>query len=281
MISRKLIIVSFGLIVLALHPYSEAQQAVKISLDGTWNFKTDPNNIGEEQGWFKMDLDGSSWDKMDVPGNWNLRNEYAHYTGKGWYKKSFMLPQGMKRKNIILHFEAVYHDCTVWFNGEKVGTNHSGFLPFEFDVTELIHADKENTITLCADNTFKRGAIWNYGGIRRPVTLSAHDGLRIRHQYITPEIDLDKKLALVNIKVLLENFSATQKKVEGNVLLSANNGYEETLPFSVTIPASGKSEVMVKTTIRRKDFYLWDFDDPFLYRSEVNLDQMRKESGKV
>lgn len=242
-----------------------------IDLNGEWLFKTDPNGIGESEGWFNAQQSGAFWDKMEVPGNWDLHNEYAHYVGKGWYQKSFTLPPELKDKTFILHFEAVYHDCTVWLNGRELGKNNSGFLPFEFEITPLLRQDEENTLTVCADNTFKRGAIWNWGGIRRPVTLRANEGVRVIHQHITPEVDLKKQTANVGIRLFLENHLNHPIMASGHVLLTAGNGFRKTVPFSLGIPAHSKGETVVTTTIDKKDFHLWHFDDPFIYRSSIKL----------
>ena len=71
-----------------------------LSLNGNWAFKTDPNDKGEQEQWFKETMDISSWDAMAVPGNWDLRNEYAHYVGKAWYRKSFST-QGIKKDQVV------------------------------------------------------------------------------------------------------------------------------------------------------------------------------------
>jgi len=243
----------------------------ELTLNGTWRFKTDPNNVGESEEWFRAGLTPEGWDSMEVPGNWDLHNEYAHFAGKGWYTKTFTLPTDWNAKSMILHFEAVYHDCTFWLNGKKLGENNTGFLPFEFEVTELLRHGQENTLTVCADNTFKRGAIWNWGGIRRPVTLKAFDGIRITHQHITPVVDLEKKEAEVSIRVFLENFKTESVVAEGELLLTSKNGYQQVLPFSTPISAKGKQGIVLHANIRKRDFHLWHFDDPFLYQSSISL----------
>ncbi|WP_114751117.1 glycoside hydrolase family 2 TIM barrel-domain containing protein [Pleomorphovibrio marinus] len=248
-----------------------AQSEEEYSLNGVWQFATDPNSVGESEEWFQEGMNTEGWDEIGVPGNWDLLNEYSHYVGKGWYSKKFTLPSDWEAKDVILDFEAVYHDCTVWLNGEKLGENDSGFLPFEFEVTELLHPTQENTLVVCADNTFKRGAIWNWGGIRRPVKLKAYDGLRITRQHITPSVDLENNEAKVSIRLYLENFKRGSEKAEGNVVLTANNGYRQVLPFSTSIPAEAHQEIVLDTQIRKKDVHLWHFDDPFLYHSTVNL----------
>lgn len=218
---------------------------------------------------------------MSVPGNWDLRNEYAHYVGKAWYRRTFATPTNLDKRTVRLLFEAVYHDCTIWLNGKKLGENHSGFLPFEFDITNQLNSSGltrpgPNTLVVCADNTLTRGAIWNWGGIRRPVTLDVTEPVRVVRQHITPTVDLMKKTATVAVRVFLQNHSAQPAEASGTVQLSAPNrnrpaaadrGFARSLPFRVSVPASGTASVLVQTTLNSNETHLWHFDDPFLYTS--------------
>lgn len=241
------------------------------SLNGTWAFRTDPNNVGEIQGWQNPEFSTQNWDEMPVPGNWDLRNEYAHYVGKGWYRKTFTVANELKNKTIHLHFEAVYHDRSVWLNGKKLGENHSGFLPFEFEVASLLQFGQSNTLVVCTDNTFRRGAIWNWGGIRRPVMLVANDGIRIVRQQVTPSIDLTTGKGSVSVKVVLQNHSPQHRNINGEVVLSNKDGITKIQPFSATLSANSTQEVVLNTQFAKNETQLWHFDTPHLYQSEVKI----------
>jgi beta-galactosidase/beta-glucuronidase len=49
----------------------------EISMNGLWQFKTDPANEGEKQLWFANNSIKFP-DALPVPGNWNTQNEYAN-----------------------------------------------------------------------------------------------------------------------------------------------------------------------------------------------------------
>lgn len=55
------------------------------------------------------------------------------------------------------------------------------------------------------DNTFKLGALWNWGGIRRPVWIEVTDKQRLDYQYIAAIPDLKEGTATINVKSDLEN----------------------------------------------------------------------------
>ncbi|WP_276501000.1 sugar-binding domain-containing protein [Terrimonas pollutisoli] len=241
------------------------------SLNGSWAFKTDPNDIGEKQSWFGETVNTSSWDSMTVPGNWDLRNEYSHYVGKAWYRISFSIPDIKKEQVVRLLFEAVYHDSKVWLNGKLLGTSNSGFLPFEFEINKFLNDDKPNSLVVCADNTFRRGAIWNWGGIRRPVTLVVTGPARIVQQMISSQIDLDKKTAAISIKLFVKNTDSNPARLQGEVVLSNKNGFEKIVPFAITVGSGNTAETIVRTTINSKQLHLWNCDDPFLYQSKVRI----------
>lgn len=243
----------------------------QVSLNGTWAFRTDPNGVGEGRGWHQPQTSVAEWDSLPVPGNWDLRNEYAHYVGRGWYRRTFATPAGAPGNVTRLLFEAVYHDCTVWLNGQKLGENHSGFLPFEFDVSEKLNPTGPNTLVVCADNTLTRGAIWNWGGIRRPVSLEVTGSLRVVRQHVTPTVNLAAGTAEVAVRVFLQNHGAQPATARGEVLISAKNGVRKTVPFTADLPAKSSQSVLVKTSFSKPETHLWHFDDPFLYESAVTL----------
>ncbi|NJL76278.1 MAG: hypothetical protein HC892_15920 [Saprospiraceae bacterium] len=121
--------------------YSQTTQ--KISLDGAWAFKIDPYSEGENLGWSKADLNTSTWDSLQVPGNWDLINEYAEYAGDAWYTRTFTIDNYTDLQQIRIVFQSVYHDSKIWVNGNLLGENHLGFLPFHFDISRYIKAGKK------------------------------------------------------------------------------------------------------------------------------------------
>lgn len=258
------------LIALSLTTYQEVFSQTT-PLNGTWAFRTDPNNKGENQGWFKPEFSTQNWDEMPVPYNWDLRNEYAHYVGKAWYRRTFTSNENQKEQVFRLIFEGIYNDSKVWLNGKLLGENNLGYLPFEFEVSNLLNFKGENTLVVVTDNTFKRGAIWTWGGIRRDVKLEATDKVRIVRQHITPIVDLPNKTATVSIKIFLQNYDSKDCEITGNVVISSINGQVKSLPFNAKTLANSTKEVIVKTTFNQTETHLWHFEDPFLYTAEVKI----------
>jgi len=125
------------------------------SLDGIWQFTTN--------------TEVTAWESISVPGNWDTLPAYSTYKGKGWYRREFVAPADWQDKHVRLKFDAVYHDATVTLNGKQLGLHSGGYTPFEFEVTDVVKLGATNTVTVCADSTYRRGAWWHWGGISRSV----------------------------------------------------------------------------------------------------------------
>ncbi|HBT94652.1 MAG TPA: glycoside hydrolase family 2, partial [Coriobacteriia bacterium] len=92
-----------------------------------------------------------------------------------WYKTTFRLSSDLNvfttTDRCLLHFEAVDYACSCYCNGRSVGEHVGGYLPFFFDITDVL-VDGENELTLCVydpgdtgvqlrgKQRLERGGIW-------------------------------------------------------------------------------------------------------------------------
>ena len=101
------------------------------------------------------------------------------YEGVGWYASTIDGTAARPAKIQRLKFGRVNYHAKVWLNGELLGENANGYLPFEFDVTGKLRSDSANLLVLRVDNrprlSWLPGAKqieWiQYGGMLEPVTL--------------------------------------------------------------------------------------------------------------
>ena len=256
---------------------SIAMAMENVTLNGTWNFKTDPYNRGESEAWFNPDTKYENWDKMEVPGNWDLHNEYAEYVGNAWYSYSFKANDTWENEAVRLVFESVYNDCKVWINGQEIGENHSGFLPFQFDITDHLIYGEQNIITVLVNNLFKRGAIWNWGGIRRPVWLEITDPVRLEYQHITAIPDLKNGTAQIDLKIVSSNRTHEDAPVILDINMSRNGSVVKSHQIKTTIPANTEEFVTIwSTKLPKSKVALWSSDFPNLYTSSVAIEKGEK-----
>jgi len=231
------------------------------SLDGPWQFTIDPAKATEPT--------SAGWDTISVPGNWDTLPAYLTHKGKGWYRRSFRVSSEWKGKRVRLKFDAVYHDAVVTLNGVELGTHSGGYTPFEFDITERLVPGKENTLTVCADNTAGRGAWWHWGGISRSVSLVANNDVRIVWQHIRAEPDLKAGNATVFVEYLLANTGKTplsakiQPRIAGTAQSSAS--------VSVEMAPLTQTKVSTQIPLPKTMVRLWHFDRPNLLTLESTL----------
>lgn len=64
-----------------------------------------------------------------------------------WYKKTVTIPAG-KNKNVLLHFGAVDWQCTVFVNGNEVGSHKGGYDPFTIDITRALKKGTKQDIAV-------------------------------------------------------------------------------------------------------------------------------------
>jgi beta-galactosidase len=249
-----------------------AQESQIVSLKGDWSFKIDPEYQGEGLGYEKKDFDSSQWEKMEVPGNWNLHNLYSEYSGDAWYTTAFKLDESYKDKLVRLVFESVYNDSKVWLNGKLLGENHLGFLPFEFDITKNIVYGKENRITVLVNNMFKKGAIWNWGGIRRPIVLQITQPIRVDYQHITAIPDLKKGTANVQIKIVSSNTTSFEKSISYLISIKKDGKVIAKKQVNTILQPNAMEQISVCDIPLNKDkVTLWHYDFPVLYESTIEL----------
>jgi beta-galactosidase/beta-glucuronidase len=52
-----------------------------------------------------------------------------------WYRRSAVAPAAWAGRRVLLHFQAVDHDATVWIDGVDAGRHRGGFTGFSLDIT--------------------------------------------------------------------------------------------------------------------------------------------------
>lgn len=96
-------------------------------------------------------FDTSAWRTLDVPHDFLHELEYDENAAKGggylpgaigWYRRDLAPPPAFDAftTQLILHFEAVMANSSVYLNGELIATHTSGYTPFRIDVTRFFAA---------------------------------------------------------------------------------------------------------------------------------------------
>ena len=118
------------------------------SLDGYWNFVTDPSGnlkVGDL-------ASASNIRKALVPGSWQSQfDDLRDYAGVAWYWTSLTVDDVGPDQIVLVHFGAADYRAEVYVNAQIVGSHEGGYLPFEFDVTSRLHPGENQLAVRIAD----------------------------------------------------------------------------------------------------------------------------------
>src|SRR5579864_5371016 len=246
-----------------------------IQLSGGWRFQMDVSDIGEKEQWYRDNFDRSAWAKVSVPKAWDLYDDALWgYEGVGWY--ATRIDGALARKDSVqrLKFGRVNYHSKVWLNGELLGENVNGYLPFEFDVTGKLKPQNANYVVLRVDNkprlTWLPGAKqieWiQYGGILGPVTLETSAKVYISDLTIqaVPEG------SGASIRCSVEVTSRESKEADATLRMRVAGQPQAVKSITVKVSAAGKS--VENVTLSLKQAKAWSPDTPFLYSLTASVE---------
>jgi beta-galactosidase/beta-glucuronidase len=115
------------------YPRPQFARADWLCLNGEWQFEIDAGDSGKERGLVDRELSG----KITVP-----FCPESPLSGVGhtdfmravWYRRAVTIPSEWAGRNVLLHFQAVDYDATIWINGQEAARHRGGFSPFTVDL---------------------------------------------------------------------------------------------------------------------------------------------------
>ncbi len=245
-----------------------------LCLNGEWGFEIDQGDSGIHRRLLERELS----DKIIVPfcPESKLSGIENHdYYNAVWYRRKVTIPAEWTGKRVLLHFQAVDYDSTVWVNGAEVGRHRGGFSPFSCDISDVASAGEEITIVLRARDDGQKpqprgkqardygpeGAIYvRTTGIWQSVWLEPVPDFSLRRPRITPD--------LANQTLRLEQpISGNAKGLRLRATLSDGVGEVATAECSVEFDLSPRLDLSIPDD-RLK---LWAVGDPHLYDLEIVL----------
>ena len=176
-----------------------------LALDGEWKFQTDPQDVGEKEGWAAGGKIIQRTAKVPLP--WELvAEDLRNYSGVAWYEREVMIPAAMEGKRINLGFHGVAHQAKVYVNGKLAGEHSGAQAPFLLDITALARPGVNNTITVRVFNPLSGVSFYldshsllKVSGLWRSVWLEATGKTFISDLFMIPDIDKGSATARVTV----------------------------------------------------------------------------------
>ncbi len=222
-----------------------------------------------------------NWRQLNLPHDWAIEGPFSEefdartgglpIFGTAWYRKHFTIDKNKKGQNIIIFFDGVMNNSTVYINGTKVGERPFGYIGFEVDLTPYIKFDAENVIAVKV-NPEELSARWYPGaGIYRNVYLEVKNPVHVASwgTYITtPEITAEK--ALVHVETTVNNRSKKKGSFSLKTTLLNKQG-KEVASTSSNIKVGNSSNAVLKQELNILKPELWDLENPHMYTAKTQV----------
>lgn len=213
--------------------FSSADEALKASysskgsefllLNGVWKFNYVADFEDRPQtGFYDMSFDDSSWNDIQVPGNWetqgfgtpiytNITYDFTSpghapywdapapplvprdFNPTGTYRKEFEIPASWQGRDIMLSSDGTKGAAYFYLNGKFLGMSKDSKLPARFNITSLakpgknvlaiqIHRWSDASYLECQD-------FWRLSGLERDVYVYARPQLHIADFFVRASLD--------------------------------------------------------------------------------------------
>lgn len=239
-------------------------------LNGEWDFKYFESIYDVTDAFYESSYDTSGFDKISVPGVWQMAGYDNHqYTNIryhfpfdppyvpqdipcGAYVHTFSYQKEEKAPKAFLNFEGVDSCFYVWLNGVYVGYSQVPHAASEFDVSSLLQ-EGENTLGVlvlkwCDGSYLEDQDKFRMSGIFRDVYLLKRPERAIRDYRMTTKVEKDSATVKMEFRFSLPvETEVTIEDKYGAVVTRGDISQDGTLELNVLNPV------------------LWNTENPYLY----------------
>ena len=264
-----------------------------VSLDGDWEFTTDPKDAGHAGQWY---LPRAKWPEtttLRVPGSWEAQGvggpgdshsstpEAASkplrgtYTGTAWYRKRVRIPETWQGRRVWLAVGGVNAQGWFWVDGQSVAHVDSYCGTYKVDITAHVKPGRDAVIVAKVRNDVpSRKGLFNwierFGGLYRSVELQATPDVLLDRIYTIPDFDNKRVQVVVDVR------SATgTPRGEYTLRIAARTGNESAGALATTLRLAGETTTAT-VALPLAPFHPWSPEDPALYELSVILQHDRE-----
>ena len=237
-----------------------------------WKFYLGTSSTAHTQ-----NFDDSSWDSVDLPHDFSIFQSFTTSGeaesgflpgGTGWYRKTLVMSEEQAGKTILLNFDGVYMNATVYVNGQQVGTHNYGYTSFAFDITDKLVCDgvTENVIAVKAVNESKTSRWYSGSGIYRDVELLVLNPVHVDLNgtaVTTPNIASGNGTVRVAAEIVNDGSAAASVTVKNTVYKKGSASALATASASATVAAGATTKITSSPVVSNPS--LWSVSSPNLY----------------
>ncbi len=275
-----------------------------MSLNGLWNFNWVRDANLRPQTFFSTDFDDKQWDKIEVPGIWEVNGygeavyvnsrfawdyimkpepprvpEKENYVGS--YRRTIDIPTNWDGKEVFINLGAVSSCAYLWVNGKFVGYSEDRKLEPEFNITSYLKKG-ENLIAFqvfrWCDGTFvELQDFWRLAGTSRDMYMYARDPFHINDISVVADLDKNYKNGLFSVTVDFDDNNAAEQQ-GATVELELKNSAGKVVWSDKKILDESSSVVATATL---KNIEQWSAEIPTLYNLTLRLKNKNNKTIEV
>ncbi|OTN77568.1 hypothetical protein A5886_002668 [Enterococcus sp. 8G7_MSG3316] len=264
------------------HPRPQFIRREWTSLDGTWAFAFDDENIGKKENWFQG---FEQQQDINVPFTYETEASGIHdesHHAVLWYQRTF---QANADQLVTLHFEGVDYVTEVWVNGQKIGRHQGAYSRFSFLIdSELRTGDNQLVIRVedsLASDQPRGKQRWlkdNFGcwyvqttGIWKSVWLENTPVYSLDSVKVTPDLDHDQMMFEPQVRKRGSDSTLFADDLYVEITLRFN---DELVSKSITALTHDHAPIYLDTRVREDACWgtkVWHPHHPDLYDIEYRL----------
>ncbi|KJZ72780.1 hypothetical protein HIM_07855 [Hirsutella minnesotensis 3608] len=256
------------------HPRPQLRRDVWQSLNGIWTYSpaTDRNDVNRPPG-------GQLDREVMVPSciESGLSGIQALGVSNMWFAKIFQVPRNWQGKSVLLHFESVDYEATVFVNGVRFGNHVGGYSRLTLDVTQQVRFGQDNQLLVFVRDPTDSEVI--------PVGKQT---LNPRHIWYRPCSGIWQQVWMESVAPDHITQLDVAAGMDGVVTVTAHSALQRGSPFELsvigkdgTVLAKGRGIADRETKFAVPSPKLWSPASPNLYNITVTMgnDQVHSYTG--
>ncbi|MBP3360000.1 MAG: DUF4982 domain-containing protein [Clostridia bacterium] len=231
-------------------------------------------------------FDDSCWEEIDIPHDFAVKKKPEPFNrtqtkrddslrvavgskvgGVAWYRKKLIMDKPKPDERIFIEFDGVYRNSRVYVNEFYIGSNLSGYIGFEFDITDFLH-EGENIIAVRCDASEAEGWWYQGGGIFRHVWLKTEKDVFVSDVYAKSKTAGNK--GFFEIETEIKNKSAGL--YEGTLRVDVISPAGEVLTADSSVSVGSYKNILTTIKISVNNPMLWSCENPNLYTVKAYID---------
>ena len=295
----KLMTITFLLFLMTAWSTAFAQPREHLLMDSGWRFALghaydagrDFNHAtgyfsyfakaGYGDGAASQNFDDRAWRIVNLPHDWAAEMPFdskaSHSHGYkavgrpfpensiGWYRKHFVIPATDLGRRIVVEFEGIHRNATLFVNGFYLATEHCGYSGYQYDITDYLNYGSDNVVAVRVDVTMEEGWFYEGAGIYRHAWLTKTSHLHVAEwgtfvtcSIITHSSNVLCATTVVNQANVQSTFSIVQTVID-------SSGKKVATVETRSLSLKPGEEKEFSAVMEVKNPKLWSIESPTLY----------------